>query len=245
MSAMSGKLRVLGIQTATQADYSSSSADGGGGGGGREQAVLTLAAAVEAATRHPLADAVLAEARRRGLAAPPAAEAAATVAGRGVKARVDGVWVAVGRREWALEAVTGGAAGAGAAGAAADVAMTAPPADASVAGASSVWVAVEGQGLVGRIWLRDTLRPDAAATVAALKAAGKQVRCVGGGGGAGEWVRMCWGTCACVDGWGVSRSGHGQGEGRGRGRVWRGQGDMACCGHKGHGPCAIRTAHVT
>ncbi|PNW77102.1 hypothetical protein CHLRE_10g422201v5 [Chlamydomonas reinhardtii] len=175
-----GKLRVLGIQTATQADYSSSSADGGGGGGGREQAVLTLAAAVEAATRHPLADAVLAEARRRGLAAPPAAEAAATVAGRGVKARVDGVWVAVGRREWALEAVTGGAAGAGAAGAAADVAMTAPPADASVAGASSVWVAVEGQGLVGRIWLRDTLRPDAAATVAALKAAGKQVHIMSG-----------------------------------------------------------------
>ncbi|KAG2446299.1 hypothetical protein HXX76_000887 [Chlamydomonas incerta] len=161
-----GKLRVLGIQIQSSA----------GGVGGGEQEVLMLAAAVEAATRHPLADAVLAEARRRGLAAPPAAEAAATVAGRGVRARVDGRWVAVGRQEWALEAVSGGAASASGA----DVALTPPPPEASVAGASSVWVAVEGRGLVGRIWLRDTLRPDAVATVAALKAAGKQVHIMSG-----------------------------------------------------------------
>ncbi|KAG2433172.1 hypothetical protein HYH02_012715 [Chlamydomonas schloesseri] len=178
-----GKLRVLGIQTATGGPASSSDSSGGGGGGGgsQEQEVLTLAAAVEAATRHPLADAVLAEARRRGLAAPPAAEAAATVAGRGVRARVDGRWVAVGRQEWALEAVSSNGAAASNAGAnVAAATLTAPPPEASVAGASSVWVAVEGRGLVGRIWLRDTLRPDAVATVAALKAAGKQVHIMSG-----------------------------------------------------------------
>ncbi|GIM14916.1 hypothetical protein Vretimale_17775, partial [Volvox reticuliferus] len=96
-----------------------------------------------------------------------------TAAGRGVRAQVDGLWVAVGRREWALEAIGGGAA-------AAETLLTAPPPEAVAPGATSVWVAAEGRGIVGRIWLRDTLRPDAVATVAALAAAGKRVHVMSG-----------------------------------------------------------------
>ncbi|KAG2492510.1 hypothetical protein HYH03_009175 [Edaphochlamys debaryana] len=162
-----GKLRVLAVQTMWGNGQPSNGQRSAATG---EDELLRLAAAVEAATRHPLADAVLAEAGRRGLAAPPAADAATTTAGRGVRARVEGRWVAVGRREWALEAVGGSAAAAAAA-------PPPPPPEAAAAGTSCVWVAAEGEGLVGRIWLRDTLRPDAVATVAALR----ERR--GGGGG--------------------------------------------------------------
>ncbi|EFJ44076.1 hypothetical protein VOLCADRAFT_95682 [Volvox carteri f. nagariensis] len=187
-----GKLRVLGVQVAAlpalvdvfqterekESATTTTTAASSSGGCGEEEAVLRLAAAVEAATRHPLADAVLAEARRRGLGTPPMVEAAATAAGRGVRARVDGRWVAVGRREWVLEAVSGGRADAAAA--AAEPTLTAPPPEAAAAGATSVWVALEGRGVVGRIWLRDTLRPDAVSTVAALTAAGKRVYVMSG-----------------------------------------------------------------
>ncbi|MEW5301159.1 MAG: hypothetical protein WDW36_004037 [Sanguina aurantia] len=66
--------------------------------------LLRLAAATESLTRHPLADAVLAEARRCGVGWPVASEAR-TVAGEGVCAMVDGRLVAVGKREWVLNAV--------------------------------------------------------------------------------------------------------------------------------------------
>ncbi|KXZ53854.1 hypothetical protein GPECTOR_6g772 [Gonium pectorale] len=203
-----GKLRVLGIQTAVRrqqpvaagaalasaiglgpsssgstaaSHHSGGPANDSGGSSGwhatAEDEVLRVAAAVEAATRHPLADAVLAEARQRGLAAAaPPVEEASTTAGRGVRARVGGRWVAVGRRDWALEAV--GAVSGGAMDC--DVGMTAQPPEAAAPGATSVWVAAEGEGILGRIWLRDTLRPDAVTTVAALTAAGKQVRVMSG-----------------------------------------------------------------
>ncbi|GIL64015.1 hypothetical protein Vafri_18003, partial [Volvox africanus] len=172
-----GKLKVLGVQVALT-DIAleagcSSTGNSNSNSDTHEDAVLRLAAAVESATRHPLADAVLAEARRRGLAAPSPAEAATTAAGRGVRAQVGGRWVAVGRREWALDAIGGGAH-------AAEALLTAPPPEAAAPGATSVWVAAEGHGVVGRIWLRDTLRPDAVATVAALTAAGKRVHVMSG-----------------------------------------------------------------
>ncbi len=147
--------------------------------------MLSLAAAVEAATRHPLADAVLAEAAARSLhaASSAAAEAASTSPGRGVRARVGGRWVAVGKREWALEAVGGGGGGPAEGEGGALHARAPPPPGVEGgggAGASCVWVAAEGEGLVGRLWLRDVLRPDAVATVAALRAEGKRVRVEGG-----------------------------------------------------------------
>lgn len=58
--------------------------------------LLTLAAAVEAGSSHPVAAAVRAAARERGLL-PPAVEDFEEVPGHGVRARVDGRWVWVGR----------------------------------------------------------------------------------------------------------------------------------------------------
>ncbi len=58
--------------------------------------LLTLAAAVEAGSSHPVAVAVRAAARERGLL-PPAVEDFEEVPGLGVRARVDGRWVWVGR----------------------------------------------------------------------------------------------------------------------------------------------------
>ncbi|MGI8686319.1 MAG: heavy metal translocating P-type ATPase [Acidimicrobiales bacterium] len=60
-----------------------------------EEEALALAAAVEADSEHPLARAIVAEARARGVGALRAS-AFRTMAGRGVEAEVDGVVVAVG-----------------------------------------------------------------------------------------------------------------------------------------------------
>ncbi len=62
---------------------------------GDEGAVLALAAAVEADSEHPLARAIVAAARERGLTVPPATGFRA-LAGRGVEAQVDGAQIAVG-----------------------------------------------------------------------------------------------------------------------------------------------------
>ena len=63
--------------------------------GGDEDSVLSLASAVEADSEHPLARAIVEEARRRGLRVP-AASGFRSMAGRGVHAIVDGAEVAVG-----------------------------------------------------------------------------------------------------------------------------------------------------
>jgi Cd2+/Zn2+-exporting ATPase/Cu+-exporting ATPase len=60
--------------------------------------LLTLAAAAEAGSSHPVAAAVRAAARERGLL-PPAVEDFEEVPGLGVRARVNGRWVRVGRPE--------------------------------------------------------------------------------------------------------------------------------------------------
>ena len=59
--------------------------------------LLMLAAAVQQASAHPLARAVLDEAARRGIAAPGAADARA-LPGRGVQAEVDGATILLGNR---------------------------------------------------------------------------------------------------------------------------------------------------
>jgi Cu2+-exporting ATPase len=62
---------------------------------GDEVEVVRLAAAVEADSEHPLARAIVEEARRRGIEAPGATDFE-SLAGRGARARVDGGEVAVG-----------------------------------------------------------------------------------------------------------------------------------------------------
>jgi Cd2+/Zn2+-exporting ATPase len=66
--------------------------------GSNPEEVLRLAAAAEALSEHPLAGAVVEAARERGLAPEPAAELEALV-GRGVRARVGGRLVQVGKAE--------------------------------------------------------------------------------------------------------------------------------------------------
>jgi Cu2+-exporting ATPase len=63
---------------------------------GDEDRLLRLAAAVEADSEHPLARAIVAEARARADGDPPQADDFQSMTGRGVQARVEGATVAVG-----------------------------------------------------------------------------------------------------------------------------------------------------
>ncbi|HVS03163.1 MAG TPA: heavy metal translocating P-type ATPase, partial [Thermoanaerobaculia bacterium] len=67
-----------------------------------EAELLALAASLETASEHPLAAAIVAAARERGLALSPAT-AFQAVAGRGAEARVDGRQVLVGNRAFLVE----------------------------------------------------------------------------------------------------------------------------------------------
>ncbi|MGV9600778.1 heavy metal translocating P-type ATPase [Streptosporangium sandarakinum] len=77
---------------------------GGAGGeaGARADRLLALAAAAEQGSEHPLGRAIVADARRKGLPLPAAADFAA-LPGRGVRARVDGHLVEIGSPAHLLE----------------------------------------------------------------------------------------------------------------------------------------------
>lgn len=123
--------------------------------------LLVVAAAVEAGSEHPLGQAVVAEARSRGVDVPRA-EGFASRPGLGVEARVDGSTVRVGTAAYL------GDAGLELEGAAEPVASL------GKVGATPVLVAVEGQ-VVGVLGFRDTPRPEAAAVVARLVEDGVRV----------------------------------------------------------------------
>jgi heavy metal translocating P-type ATPase len=122
------------------------------GSGLDEGALLTLAAAAERPSEHPLARAVVDAARERGLGLPDA-EDFASAPGVGVTAVVQGRTVAVGAPARLLD------------GTGSRVAAVAGELEES--GRTAVLVLVDGApaGLLG---IADRLRPDAAATVAAL-----------------------------------------------------------------------------
>ncbi|MHA5054472.1 heavy metal translocating P-type ATPase [Streptomyces sp. SD15] len=111
-----------------------------------EDALLALAAAAEHPSEHPLARAIVAAARTRGLRLAPAVDFTAKP-GHGVTATVEGQVITVTRPD-------------------ADT-----PADAdSPADAGTVVLVARGGVPVGTLTLTDRLRPDAAETVAALTA---------------------------------------------------------------------------
>jgi Cu2+-exporting ATPase len=121
--------------------------------------LLALAASVEQGTRHPLAAALVAAARTKGLAFLPV-EAIQTETGRGLQAWLQGERLLVGNQGWLEEQ------------------GVAIPAKALVAldpwlsqGKTVIFVA-RHQQLLGLLALQDRLRPEAAATVAALKGQG-------------------------------------------------------------------------
>ncbi len=127
-------------------------------GGRREEDVLRLVAAVEQHSEHPLARALVAAARERGLTWPAARELRSRP-GAGVRADVAGADVVVGTAAWLAEQ---------------GVATSAHPAAAeewAATGATVVWAGLDGQAAALFV-LSDTLHPEAAAAVAALRALG-------------------------------------------------------------------------
>lgn len=134
--------------------------------GFEESEALRLAASAENASEHPTAEAIVAEARRRGLALAPASGFAAEP-GLGVTARVEEREVAVGSAR--LMAQRGIGLG--------DFADQA----AALArnGESPLYLAVDGR-LAGLICVADQIKPGSPAAVAALKALGLRVVMVTG-----------------------------------------------------------------
>ncbi|MDQ4107944.1 MAG: heavy metal translocating P-type ATPase [Actinomycetota bacterium] len=134
---------------------------------GDQGAVLSLAAAAEADSEHPLARAIVEEARRRGLVIP-GASGFRSMSGRGVRAVVDGSQVAVGGpallRELSLAVPSG---------------LEEPVAAWRRRGATVLSVVRDGKS-AGVIILEDAVRPESRQTVHDLRAEGLRVLMITG-----------------------------------------------------------------
>ncbi|BBF66790.1 cadmium-translocating P-type ATPase [Acidithiobacillus sp. 'AMD consortium'] len=126
--------------------------------------LLQMAAAVESASEHPLAQAVLAAAGERHLDIPAVGDFTA-VPGKGVQGRVDGVTVLAGTLAWMDEqgvVMAGFSTG-----------------DLQQTGQTIVWVARDGR-LLGLLEISDVARPESAQVVRALRTLGLRVAMVTG-----------------------------------------------------------------
>jgi len=121
---------------------------------GREQEVMELAYALELKSQHPIARAIVRHAKSLGVRTI-AIDEFQSITGQGVRGRIDGATLLLGRREL-LEA-----------GPLAQWAKDLPPASAEL---SEVWVL--RRELVGRVLLKDQIRVESKAVLAALKADG-------------------------------------------------------------------------
>ncbi|HET7727820.1 MAG TPA: heavy metal translocating P-type ATPase [Candidatus Limnocylindrales bacterium] len=130
---------------------------------GDEAEVLQLAAAVEADSEHPLARAIVRRAAERGIDAS-GATGFESLAGRGVRATVDGAEVAVGGprmlAELGLEPL--------------------PDGEAWAREGRTVLHVVAGDRVVGAVALEDEIRPESAEAVADLHARGLKVAMITG-----------------------------------------------------------------
>lgn len=121
---------------------------------GREGEILELAYSLEAKSHHPIARAIVRHARASGVA-ELAVDDFQSLTGQGLRGKIDGATLLLGRREL-LEA-----------GPLADWAKKLPAAAAEL---SEVWVIA--RGLVGRILLKDQIRAESREVLAELKHAG-------------------------------------------------------------------------
>ncbi|MBI5768556.1 MAG: cadmium-translocating P-type ATPase [Verrucomicrobia bacterium] len=121
---------------------------------GREREVLQLAYTLEAKSHHPIARAIVRHAKNEGLS-ELAVEDFQSLTGQGLRGKVEGATLLLGRREL-LES-----------GPLAEWAKALPPAAAEL---SEVWVL--GKDLVGRVLLKDQIRAESRGVLAELKAAG-------------------------------------------------------------------------
>ncbi|MEK0445995.1 MAG: hypothetical protein RLZZ399_1316 [Verrucomicrobiota bacterium] len=139
---------------------------------GREREVAEWAYALERLSNHPLARAVTRYGRREGLA-ERALHGFTSVTGMGLEAQEGERSVRLGRREWVLSL----------AGLVRDL-----PLPESGVGVSEVWLGVDG--LIGRLRLRDDIRPAAKEVVSELHARGLHtVVLTGDRVGAAEYLR--------------------------------------------------------
>jgi Cd2+/Zn2+-exporting ATPase len=123
---------------------------------GREREVAVLAYSLERLSTHPLARAITRYGRQQGLNGLEL-DHFESVTGLGLKAQHRGQSVLLGRREWLAQGVGG------------KIVAQVPPTE---MGLSEVWL---GNGsLVGRVLLRDDIRPQAATVVDALRREGLQ-----------------------------------------------------------------------
>lgn len=126
--------------------------------GVRQEELLAVAAAAEAASEHPLAQAVIAAAFAAG-ATPPEVDDFEAVPGKGIVARIDGSQVLVGSPAFLGEHGT-------------DLALLSSAID-TLEGKGRTVLVVARDGLaLGLLGIGDELRADAAQAVAALKARG-------------------------------------------------------------------------
>lgn len=124
---------------------------------GSETEVLAAAGSLAKISNHPVSRAIAREAAQRGATLTPV-EGSETIAGQGVRGRWQGQPVALGNRElMAGNGVT-----------MADMASLPPVVD-----ANETWLA--GKGLLGRLRLGDTLRPEARGLVVRLQTAGLRI----------------------------------------------------------------------
>jgi Cu+-exporting ATPase len=136
------------------------------GVGMSDDAVLALAAAVERSSEHPLAAAIVAAAQQRGVLPAAAADVQAQV-GQGVSGMLDGVPVVVGSPSFV-------------AGRGSDLTALDADIERIQRAAQTAVVVGRGQQAVGVIGIADTVRPDAGAALAALRAAGLRLVLVTG-----------------------------------------------------------------
>eukprot|EP00884_Botryococcus_braunii_P020403 jgi/Botrbrau1/7046/Bobra.0165s0069.1 len=119
--------------------------------------ILAIAAALERHTDHPIARAITSAAPSYGADRVDAEEGSISYeAGSGVSGRVQGDAVFLGNWEWVSRSLPASAL---------------PPREPPGSGRIRVWLAKKG-ALVGSIEIDDPLRPDAAATVSALRSSG-------------------------------------------------------------------------
>ncbi|OJU85109.1 MAG: ATPase [Solirubrobacterales bacterium 70-9] len=123
---------------------------------GEETYALRLAAAVEARSEHPLAKAVVAYARERGVDPPPADDFEALV-GHGASAQVEGREVWVGSPQLVAQRASGAAP---------------PQAQALQDDGKTVVFVGEGERLLALLALRDQARPEVATAIAELRGLG-------------------------------------------------------------------------
>ena len=139
---------------------------------GRENEIAQLAYSLEKLSTHPLARAITRHGKQQNLTTHEFSQFE-SVTGQGLKAKRDGKEIFLGKREWVETQMARGE-------------FAAPQ---SGVGTSEVWIAADG--LIGRVILRDDIRPQAAQVIDDLRHEGlKSVVLTGDRRAAAEHLRM-------------------------------------------------------